>query len=92
MTAALGRSEVMRCIIPQELVTRPVAHAILLFMRKLRIDDLNPSATELLGEVLPGARVASGEDHHTRSSERDPLVAAWWLMDRAQRREDVAGR
>jgi mannose-6-phosphate isomerase-like protein (cupin superfamily) len=26
--------------------------------------------------------VEAGEDHHTRSSEDDPLVAAWWLMDR----------
>ena len=26
--------------------------------------------------------VEAGEDHHTRSSEEDPLVAAWWLMDR----------
>lgn len=27
--------------------------------------------------------VEAGEDHHTRSSTEDPLVAAWWLMDRA---------
>lgn len=27
--------------------------------------------------------VEAGEDHHTRSSEEDPLVAAWYLMDRA---------
>jgi mannose-6-phosphate isomerase-like protein (cupin superfamily) len=27
--------------------------------------------------------VAAGEDHHTRSSVEDPLVAAWYLMDRA---------
>lgn len=27
--------------------------------------------------------VAAGEDHHTRSSLDDPLVAAWYLMDRA---------
>ena len=26
--------------------------------------------------------VEAGEDHHTRSSEDDPLVAAWWLLDR----------
>ncbi len=26
--------------------------------------------------------VAAGEDHHTRSSADDPLVAAWYLMDR----------
>lgn len=26
--------------------------------------------------------VEAGEDHHTRSSEEEPLVAAWWLMDR----------
>jgi mannose-6-phosphate isomerase-like protein (cupin superfamily) len=26
--------------------------------------------------------VEAGEDHHTRSSEQDPLVAAWYLMDR----------
>jgi len=26
--------------------------------------------------------VEAGEDHHTRSSEGDPLVAAWWVMDR----------
>jgi mannose-6-phosphate isomerase-like protein (cupin superfamily) len=26
--------------------------------------------------------VEAGEDHHTRSSEKDPLVAAWWVMDR----------
>lgn len=115
-------------------------------MRKLRIDDLHPSTTELLGDLLPGAQIASGgvyvfkpgetahpesqhvhevdevfvfvqgtgvlpidgvdypvetgdvvvveagEDHHTRSSEHDPLVAAWWLMDRARRQENVAGR
>lgn len=29
--------------------------------------------------------VEAGEDHHTRSSEEDPLVAAWWLMDRARK-------
>ena len=27
--------------------------------------------------------VEAGEDHHTRSSTDDPLVAAWWVMDRA---------
>lgn len=27
--------------------------------------------------------VEAGEDHHTRSSVEDPLVAAWYLMDRA---------
>jgi quercetin dioxygenase-like cupin family protein len=27
--------------------------------------------------------VEAGEDHHTRSSVDDPLVAAWYLMDRA---------
>jgi hypothetical protein len=26
--------------------------------------------------------VAAGEDHHTRSSIDDPLVAAWYVMDR----------
>ena len=26
--------------------------------------------------------VEKGEDHHTRSSVEDPLVAAWWVMDR----------
>jgi mannose-6-phosphate isomerase-like protein (cupin superfamily) len=26
--------------------------------------------------------VEPGEDHHTRSSMDDPLVAAWYLMDR----------
>ncbi len=26
--------------------------------------------------------VAAGEDHHTRSSVDDPLVAAWYLLDR----------
>jgi mannose-6-phosphate isomerase-like protein (cupin superfamily) len=26
--------------------------------------------------------VEAGEDHHTRSSEEDPLVAAWYVMDR----------
>ena len=26
--------------------------------------------------------VEPGEDHHTRSSEDDPLVAAWFLMER----------
>ena len=26
--------------------------------------------------------VEAGEDHHTRSSVEDPLVAAWYLMDR----------
>ncbi len=26
--------------------------------------------------------VEAGEDHHTRSSEDDPLVAAWWLLDK----------
>jgi mannose-6-phosphate isomerase-like protein (cupin superfamily) len=26
--------------------------------------------------------VEAGEDHHTRSSEEDPLVAAWWVLDR----------
>lgn len=25
--------------------------------------------------------VEAGEDHHTRSSEDDPLVAAWYLME-----------
>jgi mannose-6-phosphate isomerase-like protein (cupin superfamily) len=25
--------------------------------------------------------VEPGEDHHTRSSEEDPLVAAWYLME-----------
>ena len=27
--------------------------------------------------------VAAGEDHHTRSSEDDPLVAAWYVTDSA---------
>ncbi|OGV35923.1 MAG: hypothetical protein A2X48_06020 [Lentisphaerae bacterium GWF2_49_21] len=27
--------------------------------------------------------VAAGEDHHTRSSVDDPLVAAWYVMDRS---------
>ncbi|MDA3799856.1 MAG: cupin domain-containing protein [Kiritimatiellae bacterium] len=27
--------------------------------------------------------VAAGEDHHTRSSVKDPLVAAWYVMDRS---------
>ena len=26
--------------------------------------------------------VDAGEDHHTRSSEDDPLVAAWYLMEK----------
>jgi len=26
--------------------------------------------------------VAAGEDHHTRSSVDEPLVAAWYVMDR----------
>ena len=25
--------------------------------------------------------VEAGEDHHTRSSEEDPLVTAWYLME-----------
>ncbi|OPZ27365.1 MAG: HTH-type transcriptional activator RhaS [Lentisphaerae bacterium ADurb.BinA184] len=29
--------------------------------------------------------VAAGEDHHTCSSVEDPLVAAWYVMDRASR-------
>jgi len=29
--------------------------------------------------------VHAGEDHHTRSSMDDPLVAAWYVMDRAVR-------
>ena len=115
-------------------------------MRKLRIENLHPTTTELLGDLLPGAKIASGgvyvfrpgetahpesrhvhevdevfvfvqgtgvipidgtdypvetgdvvvveagEDHHTRSSEQDPLVAAWWLMDRAQRQMNSAVR
>jgi len=28
--------------------------------------------------------VAAGEDHHTRSSDDAPLVAAWYLMDRSE--------
>ncbi|MFC1582699.1 cupin domain-containing protein [Planctomycetota bacterium] len=28
--------------------------------------------------------VAAGEDHHTRSSVDEPLVAAWYLMDRSE--------
>ena len=27
--------------------------------------------------------VAAGEDHHTRSSSDDPLVAAWYVTDRS---------
>ena len=27
--------------------------------------------------------VAAGEDHHTRSSTDDPLVAAWYMTDRS---------
>ena len=27
--------------------------------------------------------VAAGEDHHTRSSVDEPLVAAWYVMDRS---------
>jgi mannose-6-phosphate isomerase-like protein (cupin superfamily) len=30
--------------------------------------------------------VAAGEDHHTRSSIEDPLVAAWYLTDRSSLR------
>lgn len=26
--------------------------------------------------------VEAGEDHHTRSSVDEPLVAAWWVLDR----------
>ncbi len=26
--------------------------------------------------------VEKGEDHHTRSSVEDPLVAAWWVLNR----------
>ena len=26
--------------------------------------------------------VEKGEDHHTRSSIEDPLVSAWWVLDR----------
>ena len=29
--------------------------------------------------------IEAGEDHHTRSSMDDPLVSAWYLMDRAAR-------
>ncbi len=29
--------------------------------------------------------VEAGEDHHTRSSVAEPLVAAWYVMDRARR-------
>jgi mannose-6-phosphate isomerase-like protein (cupin superfamily) len=29
--------------------------------------------------------VEAGEDHHTRSSIEEPLVAAWYVMDRASR-------
>jgi uncharacterized cupin superfamily protein len=28
--------------------------------------------------------VEAGEDHHTRSSVEDPLVSAWYVMDRAR--------
>ncbi len=33
--------------------------------------------------------VAAGEDHHTRSSVDDPLVAAWYVMDRSSLRQDT---
>jgi mannose-6-phosphate isomerase-like protein (cupin superfamily) len=43
----------------------------------LPIDDVDyPVKT---GDVIV---VEAGEDHHTRSSVDDPLVAAWYLMDR----------
>jgi mannose-6-phosphate isomerase-like protein (cupin superfamily) len=31
--------------------------------------------------------VDAGEDHHTRSSEAEPLVAAWYVMDRPRPRQ-----
>ena len=31
--------------------------------------------------------VEAGEDHHTRSSMDEPLVAAWYVMDRARSRQ-----
>jgi len=31
--------------------------------------------------------VYAGEDHHTRSSVEDPLVAAWYLMAKYERDE-----
>ena len=34
--------------------------------------------------------VAAGEDHHTRSSLDQPLVAAWYLVDRSTLRETAA--
>ena len=36
--------------------------------------------------------VAAGEDHHTRSSVDDPLVAAWYLMDGKALQNDRIGR
>ncbi|HUS45335.1 MAG TPA: cupin domain-containing protein [Phycisphaerae bacterium] len=36
--------------------------------------------------------VAAGEDHHTRSSADDPLVAAWYLMDRKALQNDRIDR
>ncbi len=33
--------------------------------------------------------VAAGEDHHTRSSVDAPLVAAWYLMDRARQMKEA---
>jgi len=36
--------------------------------------------------------VAAGEDHHTRSSVDDPLVAVWYEMDRSVLSKKVAGR
>jgi len=35
--------------------------------------------------------VAGGEDHHTRSSLDDPLVAAWYVMDRSALQNPPAG-
>lgn len=35
--------------------------------------------------------VAAGEDHHTRSSIDDPLVAAWYLMDRSVLQDRTSG-
>lgn len=35
--------------------------------------------------------VAAGEDHHTRSSVADPLVAAWYVMDRSSLKKEPKG-
>lgn len=35
--------------------------------------------------------VAAGEDHHTRSSVKEPLVAAWYVTDRSSLQNRSAG-